>query len=298
MRCGYAAMAIAFPLSGCGSARVVAEPAQSSAVDPVASEGLDGPVIRYREGFANGGEAAVVAGVVEIEGDCLYLSDGESSERFPVVWPASTSWDPGSGRVLLPNGDSVGHGDTVFGGGGYHDVGDVADVADDAAATRAGECVDNQYGEIAFVNNQADGIAAGDGAHPDRGSESEAYGADFDGAEGEWLVRSLSVTGTIVEPDASVPLTVIIQGDVISGTAGCNQFDGTIDWSSEAGFGRFVVSDLQWTEMACDSQAMELEQAFRSALESVDSYEIADGLYVSNSGGSPGFHLVPAGSTG
>jgi heat shock protein HslJ len=47
--------------------------------------------------------------------------------------------------------------------------------------------------------------------------------------------------------------TVTIEGETISGAAGCNQYPVLVDWSAEAGAGHFVVSELSWTEMSCDA---------------------------------------------
>ena len=252
------------------------------------SAGLDGPVIRHAASWSGDGEDAEVRGTVEIEGDCLYVALDEVGERYPIVWPASTSWDPATARVQLPDGGTVGHGDTVYGGGGYHRVADVEAVAGTAAADLAEACVDNQYGEIAIVNNWADGIAAGD--RPVDVEEPSTASTD---PLGSWLVDELMVDGVRVELDASWPITVAVEGDVITGTAACNQYIGAIDWSSDGGGGRFVVSDLSWTEMACDGPAMELERAFLAALQVVDGYEAADGLYVGAAGAATSFHLTP-----
>ncbi|MEM9132665.1 MAG: hypothetical protein AAGA59_09975 [Actinomycetota bacterium] len=115
-------------------------------------------MVRHSGGFSGDGDDAEVVGVVEIEGECLYLVSDEVGERYPVVWPASTSYDGSEGAILLPNGDSVAHGDTVRGGGGYRYVDDVRQTSGDAAAELVSGCLDNTYGEIAVVNNQADAI--------------------------------------------------------------------------------------------------------------------------------------------
>jgi heat shock protein HslJ len=112
---------------------------------------------------------------------------------------------------------------------------------------------------------------------------------------GEWLVDRLTVDGARIELDPSWPITVTVDADTISGTAACNRYTGVIDVSFEAGHGRFVVSDLSWTEMACEPPAMEIEQAFLSALQAVDSYESADGLSVAEAGVGTNFHLTRAG---
>jgi len=112
--------------------------------------------------------------------------------------------------------------------------------------------------------------------------------------DGKWLVDELTVDGERIELDPLRPVTLTINADMISGTAGCNQYAGVIDVSTGAGHGSFVVSDLSWTEMACEPPVTEIERAFLSALQAVDSYEAADGLYVAEAGGGTNFHLTRA----
>ncbi|MEQ8717892.1 MAG: hypothetical protein RIE08_09800 [Acidimicrobiales bacterium] len=115
--------------------------------------------MRHLEGNSGDNEAAEIRGVLEIEGACLYVALEEIGERYPVVWPSSTSWDGDSQRVILASGQTLEAGDSIYGGGGYHSVEDVHRLAGEAAADLAERCVDNQYGEIAIVNNQSDAIA-------------------------------------------------------------------------------------------------------------------------------------------
>ena len=122
------------------------------------SASLEGPVVRHLAPLTNEGQDAEVRGVIDIEGDCLYVRLDEIGQRFPVVWPATTSWDPAVERLTLPNGDAVEAGDEVWGGGGYTGADSVDRIVDEAAAQRLGACVDNEYSEIAVVNNTLDGI--------------------------------------------------------------------------------------------------------------------------------------------
>ena len=115
-----------------------------------------------------------------------------------------------------------------------------------------------------------------------------------DPVSGAWVVDELTLDGERIELDPSWPITLAVDAGTISGSAACNQYGGAIDVSFDAGHGRFVVSELSWTEMACEPHIMELEQAFLSALQAVDSYEAADGLYVAEAGVGTGFHLTPA----
>lgn len=277
---------------GCGPEPTSTAAGETSLDDSSAATGLDGPVMRHLAAFANEGEDAEVRGVIEIEGECLYVSLGEVGERFPIVWPASTAWDSDAETVILPNGDVISDGDSVYGGGGYRYVPDLVAIAGEDAANQAQECVDNQYGEVAVVNNYTEGIAAGDRPRDDDEPVEEI------GVEAAWVVAELMVNGERVEVDPSWPITVTIDGEMIRGTAACNQYTGVIDWSADAGFGRFVVSELSWTEMGCDPEVMQVELSFLTALQAVDSYESADGLYVAKSGAPTNFHLIQPNSDG
>jgi len=282
---------MAVAMLGCGSETAPTAAGEADGDGASAATGLDGPVMRHLAAFANEGEDAEVGGLIQIEGGCLYVSLDDGGERYPIVWPASTTWDVNANEVVLPNGDVIGDGDLVYGGGGYRYVPDLVAIAGEDAAKRAQECVDNRYGEIAVVNNYADGIAAG--ARPTDDEPDDQPVEDI-GVEADWVVAELMVEGERVEVDPSWPITVRVDGDVISGTAACNQYTGVIDWSAEAGFGRFVVSDLSWTEMGCETEVMQVEQSFLAALQAVDSYEAVDGLYVAQSGAATNFHLMPS----
>ncbi len=102
--------------------------------------------------------AAEVRGVLELEQDCLYVALDEVGERYPILWPASTTWNPDTNTVVLPSGQSVAIGDSVYGGGGYLSVDDIERLAGKEAAELADRCVDNRYGEIAVVNNNDSAI--------------------------------------------------------------------------------------------------------------------------------------------
>ncbi len=144
----------------------LAELVRADAAGPVRAEGVasnavDGPLIRHpNQSDSKEGLAAEVRGVLQLEADCLYVYLDEIDERYPLVWPASTTWDEDNEKVVLATGASVGIGESVYGGGGYFSVDDVERLAGDEAAQRAANCVDNQYGEIAIVNNYDDAIDA------------------------------------------------------------------------------------------------------------------------------------------
>jgi hypothetical protein len=96
---------------------------------------------------------AEVRGLLQLEGQCLYVFFDAAGERYPVLWPAGTRWDEASQSVISATGDTMPIGVGVYGGGGYFYVADVERLAGPEAAALASRCVDNKYGEIAVVNN-------------------------------------------------------------------------------------------------------------------------------------------------
>lgn len=126
----------------------------------IAKTAVDGPVMRYPTPSSSVvGMAAEVRGVLQLEGSCLYISLDEIAERYPVLWPAGTWWDAANQSVVPPTGAPMPIGSTVYGGGGYMHVSEIERLAGQDAAALASTCVDNQYGEVAVVNNQDTAIS-------------------------------------------------------------------------------------------------------------------------------------------
>lgn len=140
------AVAVAVALAACGSS---------------SADAVDGPVMRHppRGWFGGSDEMdAEVRGALELDADCLYVALDEVGERYPIVWPAGTRWDPDTHTIVTPDGESLSAGDEVYGSGGYLYVDDVHRLAGVDAAALARRCVDNTYGEIAVVNNSDSAI--------------------------------------------------------------------------------------------------------------------------------------------
>lgn len=115
---------------------------------------------------------------------------------------------------------------------------------------------------------------------------------DVASLDGEWVVDRLTLDGDRVVLDPRFEITVRVDRTEIDGTAACNRYGGRLETASIGGGGEFRVSDLSWTEMGCESAATALEQAFLTVLQRVDSYEIADGVFVAEAGLGNGFHLT------
>jgi hypothetical protein len=156
-------------LASCGETATSDRPSDQAAgpSDPTTSgqiadgeAAVDGPVMRYPSPPSdNVGMAAEVRGTLQLDGACLYIFLDEAGERYPVLWPAGTTWDEQNQSVTPPAGSPMPVGSDVYGGGGYVPTAHIERLAGPDAAALASSCVDNEYGEIAVVNNQADAIA-------------------------------------------------------------------------------------------------------------------------------------------
>ena len=97
-----------------------------------------------------------------------------------------------------------------------------------------------------------------------------ADGADpATGPDGDWVLSSATLAGDdlALVPDHRV--TMNIDGATIGGTAACNGYGGTIDYSEDA----LRIGELSWTEMGCAPDVMALESAVLTALLAVDDWD-------------------------
>jgi hypothetical protein len=145
--------------SACGSSESAGAPQLIATSSTTAEEAraIDGPVMRYPETSSTSGKLAnVLQGVLQIDGDCLYLVQNGIEQRFPILWPAGTRWDGANQSVVSPVGDVMRMGDQVEGRGGYFYLSDVDLLAGSAARNLAAKCVEN--GEIAVAGNTGTSI--------------------------------------------------------------------------------------------------------------------------------------------
>jgi hypothetical protein len=116
--------------------------------------GVDGPVVHSGFSLMAGGDAALIEGVVLLDGDCLYIGDPELPEiRHPAVWPHGTRWQEEPAGVVLPDGDVAQLGTRVSGGGGFHSDRDrVESVTNVEGAELTFRCTEEPYREVAIFN--------------------------------------------------------------------------------------------------------------------------------------------------
>ena len=101
--------------------------------------------------------STLLQGVLQLEGNCLYLVETGIQQRFPILWPADTRWDAANQSVVSSAGEVMPIGGSVEGRGGFFFLSDVNLLAGTAARNRAAECVEN--GQIAVVENTDTAIA-------------------------------------------------------------------------------------------------------------------------------------------
>lgn len=84
--------------------------------------------------------------------------------------------------------------------------------------------------------------------------------------------------------------TLEFEGDRIAGSGGCNRFFG----GYTANNGGLSMSGVGRTQMACEPDVMEREDAFFQALESVQRYDRLGDTLLLNSGDGTVLTLRPA----
>ncbi|MDY7104190.1 MAG: META domain-containing protein [Actinomycetota bacterium] len=114
------------------------------------------------------------------------------------------------------------------------------------------------------------------------GDDAPDDGATDDGGDAvvgrTWVLDALTVDGEDVTAASGTTPTITfgVDGEV-SGSGPCNQYVGSYVRDGES----VELSGLGWTEMGCvDQSVMEAEQAFFTALPTVETMAVVDGLLV------------------
>jgi hypothetical protein len=154
-----AAFTLLFVVAACGNSGSPDTPKAIATSSTTAEEArpIDGPVMRYQERSSTSAKLPnLLEGVLQLDGNCLYLVQSAIEQRFPILWPADTRWDGGNQSVVSPVGEVMRIGGTVEGRGGYFYLSDIGLLAGLAARNLAAECVEN--GQIAVAENNGTAI--------------------------------------------------------------------------------------------------------------------------------------------
>ena len=99
--------------------------------------------------------------------------------------------------------------------------------------------------------------------------------------DGSWTLDSGTVDGQAVPLLADYPITLVIEGVEVGGRAACNSYGGSVSVDGST----IAITEVFMTEMACEPQVMESEQAYLQALSLVDTVAVdADVLTLSGGG--------------
>jgi heat shock protein HslJ len=86
-----------------------------------------------------------------------------------------------------------------------------------------------------------------------------------------WLLAELNGS----PPVESTVIDMTIEGEVVSGNSGCNNYSGAAAFDPDEGT-MALGPDFAATMMACEPAIMDQEQEFLTALTETASYEIVD----------------------
>ena len=88
-----------------------------------------------------------------------------------------------------------------------------------------------------------------------------------------WLLESMTLDGSPIDPTSANPITLEITGsNAVGGSSGCNLYFGELEFKAGG-----VVTGGQFgsTEMACD-KGMDVEAAYLAALGRIDQYTFSE----------------------
>ncbi|HQR28067.1 MAG TPA: META domain-containing protein [Nocardioides sp.] len=130
-------------------------------------------------------------------------------------------------------------------------------------------------------------LASGCGSD-DGGTATEPTDVDLSGT---WRLTSGTASGGTLALDDSHPVTLLVEGDRVSGVSACNNYMGQVTVSGSS----VTFGQLGGTQMACmPSSVMALEQAYLAALGTVDTgARDGDTLTLSGPGTTLTFEPVP-----
>ncbi|MBK6857651.1 MAG: hypothetical protein IPG97_14150 [Microthrixaceae bacterium] len=120
-------------------------------LDAAGSGGLDGPVVHAPPADRTETNEALIQGTLELDDKCLYVvSVDPAAQRYPLVWPYGTYWEPFGPSVHSPDFPAIAVGDEFTAGGSFGS--DPAALGlPPAAVEHVTSCLDSPTSEIAYV---------------------------------------------------------------------------------------------------------------------------------------------------
>ena len=101
-------------------------------------------------------------------------------------------------------------------------------------------------------------------------SATGASPSDGGGPDGAWLLTAGRTASGALTVFADRPVTLVIDGDQVSGSAACNTYGGT----AQIGSGSIRFGGLFATEMACEQPVMKLERDVFDAFAVIDTFSV------------------------
>jgi hypothetical protein len=130
------------------------ESSATTSITPDFPGGIDGPVMFAPGPPMEGGQDALIEGVLVRDGDCLFVGDRAPGTRYAILWPFGTAWDDDAQEVIAPDGTRIPLGSILSAGGGYRSPETLQRLLDaNALAERANACAEGEFRELAHVQH-------------------------------------------------------------------------------------------------------------------------------------------------
>lgn len=144
----FALLSAVLATAGCSSAPEGAPFTERPSPTIFETGSVDGPLVIALESRDVDFENAGITGVVEwTDGDECVTIDGQI-----VAWPPGTTWDDASSSIVLRNGLALTNGDSVFGGGGNHNLENLLFFLAEDGVAKTSECGASRGSETWIFN--------------------------------------------------------------------------------------------------------------------------------------------------
>lgn len=173
--------------------------------------GVDGPVMFAPGPLMDGGEDALIEGVLVRDDDCLFVGGGAPGSRLAVLWPFGTAWDEDAQQVVVANGTRIPLGSMLSAGGGYGSPEMLQHLlGDDSLGERVDACAEGEFKELAHVQHSISTTATGP---PTGAPPVTSFPADQPDVDADYLTGDVALTLATITYLADV--TVDDTGDAL-----------------------------------------------------------------------------------